>query len=172
LNPGHPKTDEYAAFYAGYVAKAQGVTDPVMALESQLRETVAFLKPFSPAQQNHRYAEGKWSVKEVINHLTDSERIFSYRALCVGRNDKTPLPPFDENPYVAAAEAGSIEWGSLLSEFEAVRQSTMQLLRNLPDEAWTRVGVASGFPISVRALTWIIYGHVAHHLGIVRERYL
>jgi hypothetical protein len=172
VNPGHPEKDEYAAFYAGYVAKAQLIADPIVALETQLSETLALLKPLNEMQQVRRYAEGKWSVKEVVNHLSDAERIFSYRALRVARNDKTPMSSFNENPYVVAAEADHLDWGALLSEFEAVRQATLQLLRNMPEAAWTRVGTASGFSISVRALFWIMYGHVAHHSEIVRERYL
>jgi hypothetical protein len=172
LVPGFPTTEEYAAFYAGYIGKAQTVADPAVALEEQLREMLEFFKPFTIAQQSHRYADGKWSVKEVVNHLTDSERVFSYRAMCVARNDKTPLPSFDEKSYLPAAEAERLEWHSLLEEFAAVRNSTVQLLRNFPDSAWTRIGVASSHPISARALAFIMYGHVAHHLGIVRERYL
>lgn len=172
LNPGQPQPNEYAAFYGGYIAKAQAVTDPIAALDAQAAETLTFLKTLSPTQQTHRYADGKWSVKEVVNHLSDAERIFAYRALRIARNDKTPLAPFDENPYVAAAEADRLEWSALLRELEAVRQSTIQTLRNLPDAAWTRTGIASGNPISLRALAFIMYGHVAHHIGILRERYL
>ncbi len=172
LNPGHPEANEYAQFYAGYIAKAQAVTDPAAALESQLSETLAFLKPLTAAQQGHRYAEGKWSVKEVVKHLADAERVFSYRAMRIARNDKTPLASFDENAYVTASEADRLEWSALLGEFESVRRSTIHLLRNFPEGAWTRLGVASGHPISVRALASIMYGHVVHHSGILRERYL
>lgn len=173
MNPGCPEATEYAPFYAGYVAKAQAAAaDPLAALETQLGETLAFLKPLTAVQQSHRYAEGKWSIKQVLHHLSDAERVFSYRAMRIARNDKTPLPSFDENAYVVAAEADGLEWSALLSEFESVRQSTLQMLRNSPEAAWTRLGVASGNPISVRALVLIMYGHVAHHLGIVRERYL
>jgi hypothetical protein len=172
MNPGNPQTDEYGAFYGVYIAKAQGVTDPAAALETQLAEAMAFFKPLTAAQQTHRYAEGKWSIKEMIGHLSDAERIFSYRALRVARNDKTPLPPFEENSYVAAAKAEALEWTALLAEFAAAREASVQLFRNLPGEAWTRLGVASGHPISVRALAFIMYGHVAHHMAIVRERYL
>ena len=172
MNSKHPATNEYPPFFAGYVAKAQGTTDPVASLEAQRNDFLALLRPLTPAQQTHRYAEGKWSIKEVVNHLTDAERIFSYRALCVARNDTTPLPSFDENTYVVAADADRLEWNALLSEFDAVRQATLQLLRNLPEPAWPRMGTASNKPISVRALVFIMYGHVAHHTGIIRERYL
>ena len=172
MHPGHPEPNEYGAFFAGYIGKAQAVTDPVAALEAQLGEVLALMKPLDAAKQLHRYAPAKWSIKEVVNHITDAERIFSYRAMRVARNDQTPLAAFDENPYVAAAGYDRVEWSALLAEFEFVRKSSLQFLRNLPDAAWTRIGTASGAPISVRAMALIIYGHVAHHLGIVRERYL
>jgi uncharacterized damage-inducible protein DinB len=172
LNSGHPETNEYAEFYAGYIAKARAVGDPLVALERQLGETLALLKPLTGVQQSHRYAAGKWSIKQVVNHLCDAERIFSYRAMRIARNDQTPLPSFDENAYVVTAEADRLEWSALLGEFEAVRRSTLQLLGNSPEAAWTRLGMASGHPISVRALVLIMYGHVAHHVEVVRERYL
>ena len=171
MNFQQPAANEYAPFFAGYIGKAQGITDPIAALDAQLNEALAFLKPLTAAQQSHRYAEGKWSIKEVVNHLADAERIFAYRALRIARNDKTPLPSFDENLYVHAAEVDRLDWSALLAEFEAVRRSTLPLLRNLPDSSWTRLGVASNNPISVRALVLIMYGHVAHHLGILRDRY-
>jgi len=172
ITPGRPEPNEYAPFFGGYIAKAQAVEDPVAALEAQLDEVLALLRPLDVEKQLHRYAPGKWSIKEVINHLTDAERIFSYRAMRVARKDQTPLPAFDENTYVSAAESEKVEWDSLLKEFELVRRSTIQMLRNLPEAAWIRIGLASGAPISVRAMVLIIYGHVAHHLGILRERYL
>ena len=172
MHPGHPQPNEYGPFFAGYIGKAQSVEDPIAALELQLDDLLTLLRPLDSAKQMHRYAPGKWSIKEVVNHITDAERVFSYRAMRVARNDQTPLAPFDENPYVAAAEADRVEWSALLGEFELVRNSSIQLLRNLPDAAWTRMGTASGAPISVRAMVLIMYGHVAHHLGIVRERYL
>ena len=148
------------------------MTDPIEALEVQLHELLDLLKPLTEAQQSHRYADGKWSIKEVVNHMTDGERIFSYRAMRVARNDRTPMPSFDENAYIAASEADRLEWSALLNEFELVRRSTIQMLRNFPEAAWMRIGVASSAPISVRAMVLVMYGHVAHHLTIVRERYL
>jgi hypothetical protein len=172
MNPGHPQPNEYGSFFSGYISKAQLVEDPIAALESQLDDMLMILTPLDATKQMHRYAPGKWSLKEVVNHLADAERIFAYRAMRVARNDQTPLSSFEENPYVAAAEADRVEWSSLLEEFELVRSSTIQLVRNLPAAAWTRVGVASGAPISVRAMVLIMYGHVAHHMEIVRDRYL
>ena len=172
MKPGHPQPTEYAAFFAGYMARAQAVDDPIAALELQLDDALALLRGLPGDKQLHRYAPGKWSIKEVVNHLTDTERIFAYRAMRVARNDQTPLAPFDENSYVVAAEGDGVEWDALLAEFELVRNSSIQLLKNFPVKAWTRMGTASGAPISVRAMVLIVYGHVAHHLGIVRERYL
>jgi uncharacterized damage-inducible protein DinB len=172
VNPGHPEPNEYAAFFAGYIAKAESVSDPIDALEEQLDEVLALLKPLDASKQNHRYAPGKWSVKEVVNHLTDAERIFSYRAMRIARKDQTPLASFDEQSYVSAAESDKVEWEELITEFELVRESTIQMLRNFPEAAWIRIGLASGAPFSVRAMVLIIYGHVAHHMGIIRERYL
>lgn len=172
MNPGQPQPNEYAPFFAGYIGKAQSVEDPIAALELQLDDCLTLFKPLDSDKQLHRYAEGKWSIKEVVNHLTDAERIFSYRAMRIARNDQTPLAPFDENLYVAASNADHVEWDGLVHEFELVRNSSIQLLKNLPDEAWTRIGTASGIPISVRAMVLIMYGHVAHHLSIVRERYV
>jgi uncharacterized damage-inducible protein DinB len=172
MNPGHPEPNEYAPFFAGYVAKADGVTDPIEALETQLNEAIGLLLRLDEAEQNHAYAPGKWTIKELVNHMTDAERIFAYRALRIARKDQTPLAPFDENPYVSAAEPGRIEWQSLMTEFVLVRKSTLQMLRNFPEAAWIRIGIASQVPISVRAMVFIMYGHVAHHLGIIRERYL
>lgn len=173
MNPGNPEANEYGAFFAGYIGKAQSITEnPIAALELQLDDALMLLLPLAEEKQSHRYAEGKWSLKQVIGHLTDAERIFSYRAMRVARNDQTPMAKFDENSYVANADADQVDWKSLLEEFELTRNSTIQMLRNLPNAAWTRVGVASGAPISVRAMVLIMYGHVAHHMGIVRERYL
>ena len=172
MNPGFPEPAEFAPFYANYIAKAHTVTDPVAALELQLAEALDLLRTLPPERQSYRYAPGKWSVKEIVNHLTDGERIFSYRALCVARNDKTPLPPFEENAYSVAAEADHLPWNDLLNEFEAVRRATIQLLRNFPAASLTHLGVVSNHPTSARALVYVIYGHVVHHLGILRERYL
>jgi len=172
MNPGLPEPNEYAAFFAGYMSKAAGVTDPIAALSAQLDDFLALVAPLDVEKQLHRYAPGKWSIKEIVNHITDAERIFAYRALRVARNDQTPLSPFDENAYIAASDADRLEWNALLNEFRLVRASSIQLLENLPAAAWTRIGTASGAPISVRAMVLIMYGHVAHHLQIVRERYL
>lgn len=171
MNPGRPEPHEYAPYFGKYIAFTESSTDPIAALELQLDEVLSVLRPLDSSKQLHRYAPGKWSVKEVVNHLTDTERIFAYRAMRIARNDKTALPGFDQDPFIEAAEADHVEWSGLVSEFELVRNSTVQMLRNLSNAAWTRVGTASDANISVRAIVWIMYGHVAHHLAILKERY-
>jgi uncharacterized damage-inducible protein DinB len=170
--PGLPQPGEYNPSFAGYVNKARPFAAPVQKLGEQLRELLSLLRPLEPTHQHHRYASGKWSVKELLGHLIDTERIFAYRALRVARGDPTPLPSFDQDPYVAAAEADRCDWNELLEEFEHVRRASILLLRHLPETAWTRTGTASGAPITVRALAHIMIGHVEHHLDILRERYL
>jgi hypothetical protein len=170
--PGAPQPDEYKPHFAGYVAKAAGVADPVQALTEQLGELCRLLEPLDTAAQLHRYAPGKWSVKEVAGHITDTERVMSYRLLRVARADQTPLPGFDENLFVTNARFDECAWADLLEEFRHVRHASILLLRHLPEAAWTRRGVSPEHPTSVRALAYILFGHAAHHLDILRERYL
>jgi uncharacterized damage-inducible protein DinB len=171
FQPGVPQPGEYSPALAGYIGKAKPFADPIQKLNEQLAEVLSLLRPIDQVKQHHRYAPGKWSVKEVLGHLIDAERIFAYRVLRVGRTDQTPLPSFDENVYAAASEAERQDWNEMLEEFEHVRKASILLLRHLPEAAWTRTGTASGAPISVRALAYIMIGHVAHHLDILRERY-
>ena len=146
--------------------------DPVAALEGQLEESLAFFRGISEEKSLHRYAPGKWSVKEVIGHLIDTERIFAYRALRFARNDQTPLAGFDENSYAANSGFGSRALADLAEEFECVRSSNIYLFKHLDDEAWSRRGVSNQNEISVRALAWITAGHELHHREIIRSRYL
>jgi hypothetical protein len=130
------------------------------------------LEAISEEQSLHRYAPGKWSIREVVAHINDTERLFTFRAFWFARALGEPLPSFDQD--IAASHAGADErpWRSHLDEFHAVRAATIALFRNLPAEAWTRRGVASGNPFTVRALAYIAAGHVAHHLRLLREQYL
>jgi uncharacterized damage-inducible protein DinB len=169
---GLPQPGEYNPDFAGYIDKARSFADPIQKLDEQRREVLSLLRPLDAEEQLHRYAPGKWSVKELLGHIIDTERIFAYRALRVARADQTPLPSFEENAYAAASEAERCDWNELLDEFEHVRRASILLLRHLPEAAWTRMGTASEAPISVRALAYIMIGHVAHHLEILRERYL
>jgi hypothetical protein len=170
--PGAPQPGEYKPHFAGYVSKAAHVTDPVKSLQDQLGEVLQLLQPLDESKQFHRYAPDKWTIKEVLGHITDTERIMSYRLLRVARADKTPLPGFDENAYVAAADFDNCAWTQLLEEFQHVRRASILLLRHLPGPAWLREGVSSDHPTTARALAYILYGHAAHHLDILRERYL
>jgi hypothetical protein len=170
--PGIPEPGEYKPAFGGYVGRAVSFSDPVQKLTDQLEEVLSLLRPLDAKKQAHRYADGKWSVKEVLGHLTDTERVMAYRALSIGSGDLTSLPSFDENAFAAAAEADRADWSDLLDEFTHVRRATILMLRRLPKAAWVRVGTASDAPISVRALAYIMIGHVAHHLEILRERYL
>jgi uncharacterized damage-inducible protein DinB len=165
-----PADTEYAPFYAGYVnAVPEG--DIVALLREHGAALDAALAAVPEERGSHRYAEGKWSIREVVGHLIDAERIFSYRALRIARGDTTPLAPFDENAYTAAAGSDARPLRDLRDELRAVRASTTWLFASLSAEAWTRVGIASGKAISVRALAYIVTGHAIHHQRILAERY-
>ncbi|HYE58379.1 MAG TPA: DinB family protein, partial [Rhodothermales bacterium] len=140
-------------------------------LERQATELDALLRSLDEERARHRYAPGKWSVKEVLGHVTDAERIFAYRLLCIARGDQTSFPGFDENAYVPNSGADDRSMDDLLDEFAAVRRATLALLRGLPDAAMTRIGTANGQLVSVRALPFILAGHAQHHLNVLRERY-
>jgi hypothetical protein len=166
-----PADHEYAPHYAGYIARVPD-GDIVAQMERQMEETAAFLGQLGEARGDHRYAPGKWSIKEVIGHLADGERVFAYRALRFARGDETPLASFDENAWVPRSGCDRRTLGDLAAEFRAVRMATLALARSLTDDAAVRTGVASGKTVSVRALIYMIAGHELHHLAIVRERYL
>ena len=165
-----PEPDEYAPYFGRYIAEA-GPADPLTTMREQLETTPAFFASAGEARAGYRYAPGKWSIREILGHLADSERIFSYRALRLARADATPLPGFDENDFVAAAEFDSRPLASLLEEWRSVRRASLTLFENLSDDALRRRGTVSDGPMSVRALAWIIAGHELHHLAVLRERY-
>ena len=166
-----PDPSEYAPFYAGYIA---GVPDGdlVAMLERQVEDTAALMAPLPETRGDFAYAPGKWTIKELLCHMVDAERVFSYRALRIGRGDPTPLAAFDEKAWAPNSGAGARTSADLVAELRTVRAATLALLRHLPAEAPTRKGTASGKEISVRALAWIIAGHERHHQRILRERYL
>jgi len=165
-----PGADEYAPYYAGYVARMAN-DDVIEALVRQIDETATALSRVKPADEGYRYAAGKWTVREVVGHLADTERIMSYRLLCIARGDQTPLPSFDENAYAAVAGADSRRLSDLVAEFRTVRAATLSLIRGLDAEALGRRGIASGRPVSARALVYIIGGHERHHMAVLGERY-
>jgi hypothetical protein len=166
-----PGTDEAAPYYFNYIGKVPG-EDIVGYLASQLEETMPFLSGISEEKSLHRYAPEKWSIREVLNHVNDGERLFVYRAFWFARGFDTPLPSFDQEVSVVAAKADEVPWAEHVEEFRGLRLATLSFFRNLPAEAWDRKGIASDNPFTVRALAFITGGHVAHHAAILRERYL
>lgn len=164
-----PDATEYAAFYGKYIGLVpEG--DVLAAMAAQLDETLAFWRAIPEAQGDVCHPPYTWTVKQVIGHLTDGERIFGYRALRFARGDETPLPGFEENDYANPANIAHLKLADLVSEFESVRRSTLALFRNLPAEAWARGGLANNSRVTVRALAYIVVGHVRHHGGILRKR--
>jgi hypothetical protein len=168
---GRPAPTEAAPYYSTYIDRISS-DDVVGALESQLDPALRLLATITEQQSLHRYAPDKWSIRQLLNHVSDTERVFLYRALWFARGFDTPLPAFDQNVAVPAAAADQFFWASHVADFSAVRTATLSFFRNRPDEAWTRTGIASGNPVSVRALAYIIAGHVAHHIAVLEERYL
>jgi hypothetical protein len=165
-----PQAEEYALLYAGYVDRVPE-SDVLEVLASQGEEVAGLLGRVSPEGERHRYAPGKWSVREVVGHLIDSERVFAYRALSFARADPAPLPGFDEQAWLPQAGFDRIPLADLVEEFVLARASHLRMLRRLSPTAWARRGVANQNPITVRALAWVMAGHVRHHLAILRDRY-
>jgi len=168
--PSAPDRAEAADYYFTYIDKVRG-NDVLAVLEAQLDDTLALLDDFSEAQSLHRYAPGKWSAREVMCHVNDTERLFAFRAFWFARGLDAALPSFDQDAAVPLAGADERSWPSHIEEFQTVRAATLTLFRNLPDDAWMRRGVASGNPFTVRALAYICAGHVTHHLGVLRRLY-
>jgi DinB family protein len=166
-----PDSTEYAPYYERYISLVPD-GEIVVTLGKQIEGTLGLIRGLSAAQGDLRYAPGKWSVKEVIGHLIDGERIFAYRALRFARNDATPLPGFDENSFVDNAGFGARSLADLADEFEYTRKSNIYLFKSLDGDPSLRRGVASDNKISVRAVAYIIAGHELHHMGILRSRYL
>lgn len=160
-----------APFYARYLERVpEG--DIVRLLDEQIVETLGLLASLPEERGGHRYAAGKWSIREVVGHMCDAERVMAYRAMRFARGDTTELPGFDENTYVANARFDARTLASLCDELEAVRWATVALFDSLNDEELMRGGVANGSPVTVRALAWIIAGHERHHVELLRTRYL
>jgi hypothetical protein len=165
-----PMPDEYAPSHAGYAALVPE-EDILGAIESQSSDTQKLLASLDESKAAFRYAESKWSVKQVIGHVVDTERVLAYRLLAIARGEEQPLPGFDENLYVENAAFDAWKLGDLSEHYALVRRSTIVLLRNLPAEAWSRRGVANTATVSVRGLAYVIAGHERHHVGVLRERY-
>jgi len=166
-----PDRTEAAEYYFTYINQ---VADPDVCrvLENQLAEMAPLFQGISEDVSRHRYASDKWTIRQVLSHINDTERLFTFRALWFARGLPDPLPSFDQDVAIAHAGADDRAWGTHVEEFRALRTATLALFNNLPEDAWARHGTASGNPFSVRALAFITAGHLAHHVRLLRERYL
>jgi len=166
--PDLSKTPEW---FHGYINQVEG-NNLMDALKKQTPSFIRFLNNIPAEKRNYRYAKGKWTIKEVVQHLIDAERVFAYRALCFARKDKTPLPGFEENEYADNAKTSKRSWPELINELKAVRLSTGLLFSSFDKDQMSSVGTANNNPVSVLAIGFIIVGHVNHHINILKERYL
>ena len=166
-----PQPGEYAPYYEKYLSQIQG-NDILATLDDQRRQMLLLLSARAEADGELRYAPGKWTVKEVLGHVCDAERVFAYRALRISRDDPTPMEGFDENDYVRNGPFARHTLADLIEDYIAVRRATISLFRNLDEAAWTRRGVANKNEVTVRALAYIIAGHELHHRKMIEEKYL
>jgi uncharacterized damage-inducible protein DinB len=171
MNLNQLPENEYSEFLATYI-KALDEVNLFEELEISLHDFIKFVQNIPMDKFEYRYAEGKWTIKDIIQHIIDAERIFAYRALRISRNDKTPLPGFEENDYVENTNANGRSIQELLTEFSAVRHSNLLLFKSFSEEQLTRIGIASNHPVSVRALGFLMIGHQKHHQRVFQERYL
>lgn len=169
-HPGRPGPDEHLPYFSLYIDRIPA-GDLLAQLQRQLHETTARLASLSAEQVNYRPKPDDWNILEVLGHITDGERVFTYRALRIARNDSTPLPSFDQDHYVANANFSGRALADLLDEYTTVRRATLAFFRSLSAEAWLRKGIAADNPISVRALAYITAGHELHHMADFHERY-
>lgn len=165
-----PEPSEYNEFYAGYVARVPE-TEVLPVLEAQVDEIRRLAAAVPAEREGHRYAPGKWSVRQIFGHLADAERVFGYRAACIARGDRTPLPGFDQDAYMETARFDETPLAELADELVHLRLANLPTFRRLAPGDWNRRGTASGFPVTVRALGYVLAGHVRHHLAILDERY-
>ncbi len=168
---GRPLADEAAPYYFTYIDQAPG-DDPVALIEAQLEPHVAMFSSICEEKSLHRYAAGEWSIRELLNHVSDTERAFAFRVLWFGRGFQSELASYDQAVAAAGAAADRVAWCAHVEEFRRVRQSTISLIQNMPPEGWARSGVASGHYVTVRALAYVIAGHLAHHARVLKEKYL
>lgn len=163
---------EYAPYYGNYIAQVSDEYNLIEELEISLHRLIHFVRDIPMDKFDYRYAEGKWTIKDIIQHIIDAERIFTYRALCFARKDSTQLPGFEEDDYVVEANADRRSIMDLLNEFSAVRYATLALFKSFTEEELKRIGIASNASMSVRALGFVIIGHQNHHQQVFKERYL
>lgn len=167
---GRPEQSEAAPYYFRYIDRISD-DDIVGVINNQLHGTLELCSTISEERSLYRYAAGKWSIRELVNHITDSERAFAFRAFWFARGFETPLPSFDQDSAASSAMPDSISWPAHIEEFRRVRLSSISLFENMPLEGWTRGGIASDNYVSVRALAYIIAGHLSHHMAMLRDRY-
>ena len=168
---GRPSPTEAAPYYFTYINQVTG-ENPLATIESQLDDFLVFFSTISEEKSHHRYAPDKWSIRQVLNHVTDTERAFAFRALWFSRGFDAPLPSYDQEIAAWGAGADAVPWSAHVEEFRRVRLATISLFKNMPGEAWTRTGIASDNRFTVRAMAFITAGHVNHHMRILKERYL
>ncbi|MCG8329603.1 MAG: DinB family protein [Chitinophagales bacterium] len=166
-----PKIGDYAPYYETYISKVEdgGI---VSILEQSHSDTIHFLKGLSTETWQKRYAEGKWTVAELMMHVVDSERVFAYRALRIARGDSTPLPGFDQEVFVPNSNANNRSPESIIEEYDIVRTANLKLFQHFTDEMWQGRGIASDNEVTTLAVAFIIAGHETHHINIIKERYL
>lgn len=167
-----PTSKEYASFYSDYVQRGMARGDVLEALPKQIDEINALLSNLSDEQARFKFGPAEWSVKELAGHLSDAERIFSYRLLCISRNDKTPLPGFEQDDYVRESGFDNYPLADLLKEFELLRRANILAINNMPEKALANLGTASGVQVTARALIYMMVGHVDHHLASLHKNYL
>ena len=170
MNNARPSPGDYAPYAERYILLVTG-DNILAALTAQLKQTATLLSGRGERDGNFRYAPDKWTVKEVVGHVADTERIFAYRAMRIARGDQTPLEGFEQDDYVRGARFGARKLADLVEEYADVRQASLALFRSLDEEAWLRRGVANGNPVTVLALAYLIAGHELHHRKILDERY-
>jgi len=166
-----PTSQEYAPYYGKYISLVPG-NDIFGVLEGELSDFAKFLRGFSEQDAEFRYEPAKWSIKEVLGHVIDAERIFAYRALRIARHDKTPIEGFEQDDYIRYAPFARCRFADLIEEFTSVRRANLALFRSLDEDAWAQSGTASSNGVSVRALAYIIAGHVLHHRNILEQKYM
>ena len=166
-----PLETEYAPYFQSYVNQVSEA-DILPVLRSQMDDLDVLLERVAPEKETYRYADGKWSIREIVGHLIDGERVFGYRAFCIARGEKQNLPGFDQNDYMLTAPYHNIELDDLLSELRLIRLGNIAMFRTLDEESWSREGTANENQVTVRAIAFIMAGHVRHHMNVLRERYL
>jgi hypothetical protein len=166
-----PAETEYAAYYQGYVGQVNE-SDIMAVLRSEIDDLDVLLGRVPADKETYAYAEGKWTIREIVGHLIDGERVFGYRALCIARGEQQNLPGFEQDDYMRTAPYNHVDLEDLLSELRLVRLSNIAMFRTLDEEAWSRVGTANNNQVTVRALAFIMAGHLRHHMKVLQERYL